>query len=192
MYSFMLDRNFAEFLEDGFEWLPKSTKQPHRGLADVVKSDGTVVISAAQRVKYLEICLGRVAGYAPVISRATIVQKCRSFKEIFQKLRAHYGFALTGSSILDVVAIQKQGDESYEDLFQRIQAQVDSSLLSSDTELEHHGQKIEEDEQMTPTLDPSQYNFLEKNIFDLQITIDRVHPIQILSRSDYCITTHIM
>ena len=80
-------------------------------------------------------------------------KKCRSFKEIFQKLRAHYGFALTGSSILDVVAIQKQGDESYEDLFQRIQAQVDSSLLSSDTELEHHGQEIEEDEQMTPTLE---------------------------------------
>ena len=153
IYSFMLDKNFSEFLEDGFEWLPKSSKQPNRGLADVIKSDGTVIIPAAQRVKYLEICLGRVAGYAPVISRATIVQKCRSFKEIFQKLRAHYGFALTGSSILDVVAIQKQGDESYEDLFQRIQAQVDSSLLSTETELEHHGQEVEEDEQMTPTLE---------------------------------------
>ena len=39
---------------------------------------------------------------------------------------------------------------------------------------------------------PSWYNFLEKNIFDLQITIDRVHPVQISSRSDNCITTDIM
>ena len=41
-------------------------------------------------------------------------------------------------------------------------------------------------------INPSLHNFLEKNIFDLQITIDRVHPVQISSRSDNCITTHIM
>ena len=41
-------------------------------------------------------------------------------------------------------------------------------------------------------INPSCYNFLEKNIFDLQITIDRVHPVQILSCSHYCITTHIL
>ena len=31
-----------------------------------------------------------------------------------------------------------------------------------------------------------------QNIFDLQITIDRVQHVQISSRSDNCITTHIM
>ena len=39
-------------------------------------------------------------------------------------------------------------------------------------------------------INPSYYNILEKNIFDLQITIDRVHPVQ--SCSDYCITTDLM
>ena len=34
--------------------------------------------------------------------------------------------------------------------------------------------------------------FLENIIFDPQITICRVHPLQILSRSDYCITTEVM
>ena len=38
---------------------------------------------------------------------------------------------------------------------------------------------------------PSWNSFLE-NIFDLQVTIDRVHPVGILSLSDYCITTDIM
>ena len=36
------------------------------------------------------------------------------------------------------------------------------------------------------------HTFAQKIIFDLQITIDRVHPVQISSRSDYCITTDIM
>ena len=38
----------------------------------------------------------------------------------------------------------------------------------------------------------SLYNFLEKIIFDFQITVDRVHPVHILSRLDYCITNNIM
>ena len=41
-------------------------------------------------------------------------------------------------------------------------------------------------------IDPYLYNFLENIIFGFQITIDRVHPAQILSSSDYCISTDIM
>ena len=40
-------------------------------------------------------------------------------------------------------------------------------------------------------INPSWYNFLEKNIFDLQITVDRGHPVQTSSCSDYCITNDI-
>ena len=36
------------------------------------------------------------------------------------------------------------------------------------------------------------YDSLEKIIFDFQMTIDRVHPVRISSRSDNCITTDIM
>ena len=36
------------------------------------------------------------------------------------------------------------------------------------------------------------HNSLEKTVFDLQITIHRVHPVQISSRSDNCITADIM
>ena len=34
-------------------------------------------------------------------------------------------------------------------------------------------------------INPYEYIFLEKMIFDPQITIDIVHPVQILSCSDY-------
>ena len=41
-------------------------------------------------------------------------------------------------------------------------------------------------------MDPSLHNVLENIIFDFQIIIDRVHPVQISSNSDNCITTDIM
>ena len=41
-------------------------------------------------------------------------------------------------------------------------------------------------------INSSLYNSLENIIFDLPITIDRVHPVQISSRPDHCITTDIM
>ena len=39
-------------------------------------------------------------------------------------------------------------------------------------------------------INPSLYYVLEKLIFDPQITLDRVHPIQILSCSDYSIANN--
>ena len=41
-------------------------------------------------------------------------------------------------------------------------------------------------------INPSLHTCLENTIFDFQITIDTVHPVQISSRSDKCITTDIM
>ena len=41
-------------------------------------------------------------------------------------------------------------------------------------------------------INPSLHNFSENTIFDLQITIDRVHAVQISSFSVNCITTDII
>ena len=41
-------------------------------------------------------------------------------------------------------------------------------------------------------IDHSLHNFLEKINHDLQISIGRVNPVQISSRSDDCVTTDIM
>ena len=41
-------------------------------------------------------------------------------------------------------------------------------------------------------INPSLHDFLEDIIFDFQIAIDKVHPVQISSCSDNCITTDIM
>ena len=112
-----------------------------------------MIKTAAQRSKFLDICLGQIAGYATVISRATITRDCCSMKEIFQKLRAHYGFSKSGSSILDVTSIKRRPEESPESLYQRILTLVDSTLLCSEEDISHHGETPVVDEERTPAVE---------------------------------------
>ena len=153
-YTITLDQNFAEFLNDDCVWKKKSESQ-NRGFTDLKTEDDppTLIRSAAQRANFLDICLGMIALFSPIISRSSITRDACSMKEIFQKLRAHYGFALSGSSVIDIVSIKQSEDESPEDVFQRIQSQVDSCLLSTTDDLLHHGSKVSTDEFLSPTLE---------------------------------------
>ena len=84
--------------------LAKKSEHRHKGFSDITETDNEGKISSvktpAQPASFLDLCLGMIAGYAPVISRNTISKECCSMKKIFQKLRSHYGFAITGSSIM--------------------------------------------------------------------------------------------
>ena len=151
-YYLALDENFAEFLDEDFVWEPKS-KDAYRGMTDIKAEDGSTTKSAAQRSKFLDICLGQIAGYATVISRATITRDCCSMKEIFNKLRAHYGFSKSGGSILDVMSVKRRAEESPETLYQRILTLVDSTLLCVGEDINHHGQPPNCDEERTPALE---------------------------------------
>ena len=145
-YYLGLDDRFTEFLDENFTWKSKNICQ-NRGLIEIKLENGTV-ISASKRAKYLDMFLGQIACYATVISRETIVRDCRSMKEIFQKLRTHYGLSKSGSSILDVVGITRKGNESAETLYQRILSLVDSTLLTPDSDLCHHGEAINSEDRI--------------------------------------------
>jgi len=67
-----LDTNFAPFLADGATWAKKTKTQPLRGFTD----DGEAIPlsrrrTARQKVNFLELMLGQIANYCPVISRNT-------------------------------------------------------------------------------------------------------------------------
>ena len=71
-YTLSLDFNFAACLVDGFKWLKKTNANPLRGIAD----DGEVVAeayrrTAAQKCTHLDLMLGQIANYCPIISRNT-------------------------------------------------------------------------------------------------------------------------
>ena len=137
LYILSLDPNFAPFLAEGFTWAKKTKAQPLRGFnddsADVPEAKR---LTAQQKAIFLELMLGQIANYCPIISRSTL----------------HFGFQITGAHFLDFAVMQLEPNERPEDLFQRLMAFTEDNLLRSNG-ISHHGEALLEDEEMTPTLE---------------------------------------
>ena len=151
-YSLSLDPGFAPFLVTGTTWTKKTNTTPLRGLVD--DPEGTPNRrNAAQKVAQLDLMLGQIANFCPIISRNTITKNSTSIDNIWQSIRAHFGFQSTGAHFIDLMNIQLKVDERPEDLYQRIMAFVEDSLLTTTAGLSHHGEVPTEDEELTPTLE---------------------------------------
>ena len=59
-----------------------------------------LTITAQQKVSMLELMLGHIANYCPVISRNTIVKNSTSMGSIWYAIRLHFGFEATGVHFL--------------------------------------------------------------------------------------------
>ena len=153
-YSLSLDANFAPFLADNFTWLKKSSTSPNRGL----EPDGDDVLTTRQRTTFqknlhLELMLGQIANFCPVISRSSIVKNSTSISSVWQAIRAHYSFQSTGARFLDLCNIKLEVDERPEDLFQRLMSFTEDKLLVANSPVTHHGAHVTCDEELTPTLE---------------------------------------
>ena len=153
LYTLSLDNHFAPFLSDDATWGKKTKSQPLRGFT----SDGEDVplakrLTARQKVNSLELMLGQIANYCPIISRNTLVKNSTSIQFIWNTIRQHFGFQVTGAHFIDFAAIHLEPDERPEDLFQRLTAFVEDVLLRGNS-LSHHGDVATEDEELTPTLE---------------------------------------
>ena len=153
-YILSLDRNFAGFLADGVTWLKKSPGSPRRGLQD--DPDSVPQASrrtAQQKCTHLELMLGQIANYCPVISRNTIVKNSTSMSSIWQAIRLHFGFQSTGAHFLDFNNITLAPAERPEDLYQRLMSFIEDNLLVANGNISHHGEVPGADEEMSPTLE---------------------------------------
>ena len=156
-YNLSLDKNWTQFLPPvgaHRTWERVSSTNPHRGLV----ADGHPIpqeyrLSATQKNAQLELMLGYISGYAAVVSRNTIVKHSTCLGDIWQKLREYYQFASTGAQFLDLSAIKFLPDEKHERLYQRIASFFDDNLLSAGVQIQHHGTALQEDEELTPTLE---------------------------------------
>ena len=154
MYILSLDNNFSTFLTENYVWQKKTATRPHRGFTD----DGDGVHAdrrktAGQKNAQIELMLGQIANYCPVISRSSITKNSTSLNEIWQLVRQHYGFQSSGAHFLDLSTIKLEADERHEDLFQRLAAFFDDNLLTATGSITHHGERITVDEDLTPTLE---------------------------------------
>ena len=107
IYTLSLDVNSAEFIATDAQWQNKTAARPDRGLAG--NNDATT--QQRQRVYTLELMLGQITNYCPVISRNTIVKNSTSLTTIWHTIRLHYGFQSTGSHFIYFVDIHLQPDE---------------------------------------------------------------------------------
>ena len=154
LYTLSLDANFAAFLVEDFKWLKKTNANPLRGFTD----DGADVPeasrrTAAQKLAHLELMLGQIANYCPIISRNTIVKNSTCVAQIWQSIRLHFGFQTSGSHFLDFNSIHLEPGERPEDLFQRLNSFVEDNLLKSNGSIRHHGEVITTDEDLSPSLE---------------------------------------
>ena len=138
---------------EGCQWGKKTKTTPLRGFVDdtdAVPADKRK--TAQQKVTMLELMLGQIANYCPVISRNTIIRNSTSVQSLWQAIRLHYGFQSTGAHFVHFSDIHLRSDERPEDLYQRLMAFVEDNLLHSDSGISHHGQPVSEDEELTPSL----------------------------------------
>ena len=68
-------------------------------------------------------------------------------------IRLHYGFQSTGGHFLDVADIRLQAGERPEDLYQRLMAFFEDSLLTVDCGVTRHGEALRADKDLTSTLE---------------------------------------
>lgn len=133
IYTLSLDPNFTPFLRDGATWTKKSRNDPLRGFVN----DGEDVpearrMTSAEKVTKLELMLGQIANFCPIISRNTIIRSSTSIDCIWHAVRLHFGFQTTGGHFLDLVDIKLEAGERPEDLFQRLMAFLEDNLLRRD------------------------------------------------------------
>lgn len=154
IYVLTLDPNFAGFLVEGARWQKKTKGAPLRGFTnDPQTAPAASRRTAQQKVTQLEIMLGQVANFCPIISRNTIVKNSTCMEDIWQAIRMHFGFQTSGAHFIDFADIKLESEERPEDLYQRLMSFVEDSLLSANGPITHNGEQLEEDEEMTPSLD---------------------------------------
>ena len=153
-YTLTLDPIFADFLVEGTKWGKKTKADPLRGFTNDTASVPTAKRrTAQQKVQHLELMLGQIANFCPIISRNTIVRNSTSIEGIWQSIRLHFGFQCTGAHFLDFCDIRLEADERPEDLYQRLMAFTEDNLVKESGGITHHGEDITEDEEMSPTLE---------------------------------------
>ena len=116
-YTLSLDHRFASFLADGVTWLEKSPGSPLRSFQDDTKSVPRASRrTAQQKCTHLELMLGQIVNYCPIISCNTIVKNSTSMNSIWQAIHPHFGFQSNGAHFLDFNSIKLAPDERPEDL----------------------------------------------------------------------------
>ena len=152
VFHISLEDKTARFLPSGD--LATWTAAADRGFVDDPEqyTPAGSKMNKAAKAALLNVVLGSVAGYAPVINGPFVKKHSTSLESIWDRVRAHYGFRRTGSRILELMEFSLEQNESREALWERRYSFMGDNLLTARGDVLHEGVKQERDEVFTPTL----------------------------------------
>ena len=91
------------FLVPAHSWKKVSESFDNRGYTPTDNG-----LSAAEKMANLEMMLGQIANFGPIISRNFIIYESSSLPDIWDKYRLHFGFKITGASFVDFSFIKHE------------------------------------------------------------------------------------
>lgn len=150
IYNLQMDPNFGPFIANNTEWKKQSAANVNRGLLDDTQGDNKK--SAAEKCNILNLMLDQIASWSPFISRTMIVKQSVSLKDVWQKIREHYGFLSSGAQFLDLSLVKQDPDDGPEDLYQKLFMFFENNLVKAN-DLKHNGDILDADEEITPTIE---------------------------------------
>ena len=148
VYSLSLDPDFKPYLNDEFEFGPKTRLLPNRKL---VATGGDYPVRAETKCAIVDMMLNNIALHCPKIPHNDIVRECGSLNEVWQVIRLHNNIESTGALLNEVWKIQRQPSETPQALYSRLKQAYDDSLIRAGT-VKYKAAKLTEDEEMSPTL----------------------------------------
>ena len=151
LFHISLDSKSARFLSDLKTWT--SDTENNRGFTDDSNDrPADTRMTKEAKCALLNIILGSISTYAPVISPRFIKCQATSLGAIWDRLRGFYGFRKTGARILDLPQLQLHQNESREALWERLITFTEEILLTTDCGVKHEGAPVTKNEIFTPTI----------------------------------------
>ena len=157
MFQFVIDSKFSRYTDQADLGKWQDTSIPNRGYTnDATTGEGALPtatqMTAVQKAQILQVLLGSIATFAPVISNKFITSQAKCFDDIWNRLRGHYGFRVTGGRILELAQFSLAPDESYETLWERMSMFVEDNLMKASSSIKHLNAATTVDETLSPTL----------------------------------------
>jgi hypothetical protein len=157
MFQFVIDSKFSRYTDQADLGKWQDTSIPNRGYTnDATTGEGVLLaatqMTAVQKAQILQVLLGSIATFAPVISNKFITSQAKCFDDIWNRLRGHYGVRVTGGRILELAQFSLAPDESYETLWERMSMFVEDNLMKASSSIKHLNTTTTVDETLSPTL----------------------------------------
>ena len=158
IYHLRLDPAFRPYLKDGVKFGKKSKSAPNRQLTDDIKKEkvngedvDTVVATKEDKCWEVDLMLDQVSNFCPLIPRRDITHDSASLDEVWAKIRLYHNLEKSGALLNECFNIQRKPGETPQALFARLKQSFDDNLMMANS-LEHTEGKLDEDEEMSPTL----------------------------------------